>query len=134
MSFRAWSMNLLLAALATSCAIRPPQMHFFVLEINGPTPGDFEGSYTAATGKTAKNAKEVRFQSTDFAQRPIVIQARARSFAFQLANNGDEALKMKLVVDGKDSGNNMLLPPGKLWASKYEPANSSRPAANSGKQ
>lgn len=134
MSFRAWPINVLVAVVATGCALRAPRMHTFMLEINGPIPGDFEGSYTAATGKTTKNAKAVRFQSTDFAQRPIVIQACARTFAFQLANNGDEALKMKLVVDGKDSGNDMLLPPGKLWASKSDPRDSSRPSAREGKQ
>jgi len=95
MNLRARSISVLIALVATSCAARAPRTHSFVLEINGPTPGDFEGSYTATTRKTTKNAKEVRFQSTDFAKRPIVIQARARTFAFQLANNGDETLKMK---------------------------------------
>jgi len=124
MSFRPWSINFLVVAVATGCAIRAPRMHSFVLEINGPIPGDFEGSYTASTGKTAKNAKDVRFQSTDFAKRPIVIRARARGFAYQLANNGEEAVTVRLVVDGKDSGVGTL-PPGQLWGSKYEPGESS---------
>jgi hypothetical protein len=125
-SFRAWSINVLVAAVATGCAIRAPRMHSFVLEINGPTPGDFEGSYTAATGKNAKNAKEVRFQSADFAQRPIVIRARARTFAYQLPNNGNEAMKVKLVVDGKDNGDYGTVPPGQFWAGKYGPGETAK--------
>ncbi len=130
MSFRVRSINVLVTALAVGCAIRAPQVHSFVLEINGPTAGAFEGSYTAGTRKTAHNAKEVRFQSADFAKRPIVIRARARTFAYQVANNGDEALKIKLVVDGKDNGTYNLVPPGQFWAGRYDPGDSSLPGSD----
>lgn len=118
MSFRKWSFVALAVFVAVGCAARSQRMHSFVLEIGNRTPGDFEGSYTFVAGKTPTTGKQVEFRSTDSAARPMVLQARGRTFSYQLANNGDEPLNVRLVVDGKIAGE-PVVPPGKLWGSTY---------------
>jgi hypothetical protein len=118
MSFRQWSFIVVAVLVAVGCAARSQRMHSFILEIRSPAPGDFEGSYTLVTGKTPKTGQQVQFRSSDSAARPMVFRARARSFAYQLANNGDEPLIVRLVVDGKISGE-PVVPPGKMWGSTY---------------
>jgi len=114
-----WSFIVVAVLVAAGCAARSQRTHLFVLEIRSPAPGDFEGTYTLVTGKTPKTGKQVEFRSSNSAARPMVFQARARSFSYQLANNGDEPLTVRLVVDGKTGGEPGVVPPGKMWGSTY---------------
>lgn len=108
--------------LTVGCVSRTHRHHLFILEIQGPAPGDFEGRVeTIVTKGSGSDTIVKEFHSSEFTERPIVIGSCGESVRYALANNGAAPVTVAWRVDGKARTEATAVLPETWGNSEYSP-------------
>lgn len=105
----------------SGCALKSQRRHLFVVEIEGPKPGDFEGVVATSMDPKAPPANTLRFHSSEMTARPILIRTCGHSVLYSVANNGELPVTISWNVDGASVPNHLSIAPGSLGSGQFIP-------------